>query len=228
MRRLLLALGGPLLLACEAKFAQRLVAPSLAQHPSIERTRTRPVIEIGPYVVDELERKEGSAFAGRDERSAGPARYGSVTFRVRRADQSLRVQCEATQRMGLDADLASVSDRSTALVGASCRVDAPSGAYLFRLEGRDSENMSGKLEGPSAEVVARIEIIREYAMFGSVIRREAPSPIAQAYIEGEAVAAMLLSRPERTWFDLDTGPVARDVLFSAMLGLRFLPGLVEG
>lgn len=209
--------------ACEARFAQRLVAPALLETRPLERGRTRPKLELGPYVIETLATQTRDAGGS----VAGPARTSEGSFRVRRSDQVIDVTCTTLRSTPGDATLAAVADRNADRLAIDCEALAPTGRYAMHIDGRRSENLAGDIRGPDGQVVAQMQLLFFYSVFGSAVQREAPAPVAQAYIEGDPVAAMVLTSPERAWLDAQTGPVARDVLMALMVSLRLTPGLVE-
>lgn len=213
---------------CEQKAAQRLVSPTLSARAPIQRTSGAPrsgqIMFIGPYEIEVVrsERSQGSAVLPQAGGAQSPTRNGVLELRIAAPSGEYGVFCQAERQVPANADYAAVADEPHDQLDLACDVAGPEGTNSSHLRGHASENLRAAIVGPQGQPWGDMEVIATFQAF-NMIRRPAPNPVAQVWLDETPLAAMILDRPERTWLDEQRSQAQQDVGFALLCGMRFLP-----
>lgn len=213
---------------CEQKAAQRLIAPTLSARAPIQRSSGAPrrgqVVFIGPYEVEVVrsERTQGSAVLPQAGGAQSPTRNGLLELSIVAPSGEYGVFCQAQRQIPANADYAAVAGEPNDHLDLACDVAGPGGSATSLLRGHASENLRAAVTGPGGEPWGDLEVIATFQAF-NMIRRPAPNPVAQVWLDETPLAAMILDRPERTWLDPQRTQAEQDLGFALLCGMRFLP-----
>jgi hypothetical protein len=135
------------------------------------------------------------------------------------------VQCISQRRQGASSDYAAVAGINKDDVAVRCELQSTDRHWTFVTEAELGVNFQGRLSGPQSSL--DVEIMTYVQRFGWM-RRPLPDPVAQVRRGDEAVAAMLLGRPEQAWVARGLSPEIAGPSIATMLALRHLPLGLDG
>lgn len=228
--------------ALEQRSAEKMIDPGLrAEGAALTRERgsARKQMRLGPYEVRDVSVREAfspetSMFA--TEVRGRPIREYSLAleFAAPQQARAWTTTCTGQRRQSQSADFAAAADESRDDVAIRCRMASDVGSWEFTAEGNLGENFEGAL-APAADSAApgqpgedRVEVLLWFKMW-RFLRRSLPSAAVQIRRGDAAVAAMILSRPERAWVSDALPEVERELSLALLVALRYLPiGLDEG
>jgi hypothetical protein len=138
------------------------------------------------------------------------------------------VECTQQRRQSTSAEYAAAIDENRDDIAVQCELRGPSdSAWRFTTEAGVAHNFRGRLMSRHDESALDVEVL-VYVQRWGWLRRHLPDPVAQVRRENQAVAAMLLGRPELAWVGSELAPALAEPSVATMLALHHLPlGLDE-
>jgi hypothetical protein len=214
--------------------ALKVLDPGLRAQPRLERSRLSGGYGLGPYAIQRhrlVEIPLARPIASRPEASQHPG-HGydlEMSLRVAETGRTWSAQCSGKREPTVGADFGAVSDETNDAVVIDCDITGPDSKWSFQAQGQLDRNFGGELrrrDDARADPL-QVEILMWIERL-NVFHRHLPDPVAQIRHGKQALAAMVLSRPQWAWLHAGAPPELQEVSLTVLVALDLLPLGLEG
>ena len=229
----------PLMLSCGymRKDTAKVIDPVLTgQGTAYERAGTLGGFTLGPYAIRKKKLRR-EPVSGVDPITPGglprPGERILLTAELSAPNRGMTwtATCEGLRKPTLEDEYAAVLDETRDAVQITCEVaDGKGATWDFQAEGLLSGNFGGTVTPRDRSLAAgqlNVEILLYRRRFDAV-KRHLHEPVAQVKVGRDAVAAMILARPELAFVDPKASPELTEVSLTVLSALNLMPLGLEG
>jgi len=213
---------------CDAlrRASLKTVDPTIQKNPRWERERAQGGFRLGPYTALRPRVREHAGDGDLGVRSGMPRNPGwryELQLTVRGPKRDYEAKCTGLRVPTVAADFGEIADVNNDEVKIECEIQGEL-RWRFTAQGRLDKNLGGELRPTDATAIAplKVEILLWFARL-KLIRRHLAAPIVQVRRGPDAIAALVIARPEWAWVAAGESDELRGVALTTTLAIAALP-----